>query len=401
MKVLLVHRYFWPDSPPYASILRTVAEHLAKEGHDVDVLTAQPSYGGTASHDRAPSREQLGGVSILRAPLLSESKAQPVRRGINLALFAGQVFLRIVRNRNYDVVMAATTPPVFVALATNLAARITGARSIYHMQDIYPEVLSANNGEPLSAPLRLLRKLDAFTTRSADRVVVLSTDMRDSLADRGHSVEHVRIINNFMPDKDHTAWAGAVPAVASIEAASSFRVIFAGNLGNFQGLDQVVEAFHILHRRNADVHLLLLGDGAAETELRKQAAALIDDTVFFAGRVPQEVAEAEVASSDLALVTLNPGVIRTAFPSKTMTYLSSGTPVLAAVESESELARTLTSEGIGLACDLTANSIANAIEQAASATSVDSSVVKAFAESYASAEARLPQWASLIGELDV
>lgn len=396
MKILLVHRYFWPDTPPYASILRTVGEHLAESGHSVEVLTAQPSYGGPDLHPKARTSETVNGVRIMRAPLLRESKSKPVGRLVNLVLFAAQVFLKVARG-DYDAVMAATTPPVLVALAARSAAKLKGAKFVYHMQDIYPEVLAANSGTGLSKPLRFLRKVDGMNTRAADKVVVLSSDMRDSLSKRGHPVDHVSVINNFVPDGTHTTALNAPPARPDYD---SFQVVFAGNLGNFQGLDAVVSAFHILRGKDVQAHLLLLGDGAAEQSLRDQTGDLLDKTVFFEGRVSQSEAEQVVGESDLALVTLNPGVIATAFPSKTMTYLSAGTRVLAAVEANSELATTLSENNVGSSCELTPESIAEAIIQVWQSPAVTTETVRQFARTYASTEARLPQWSNLFGELD-
>ena len=44
IKVLLIHRFFYPDSPPYATILDDMRKFLNGEGYIVDVLSAQPSY---------------------------------------------------------------------------------------------------------------------------------------------------------------------------------------------------------------------------------------------------------------------------------------------------------------------------------------------------------------------
>jgi hypothetical protein len=51
--------------------------------------------------------------------------------------------------------------------------------------------------------------------------------------------------------------------------------------------------------------------------------------------------------ADLGLVSLMPGVIAYAYPSKTASYLSEGLPVLAAVEPDSALARELVAWGVG------------------------------------------------------
>ena len=52
--------------------------------------------------------------------------------------------------------------------------------------------------------------------------------------------------------------------------------------------------------------------------------------------------------ADLGVVSLAPGVIRAAYPSKTLSYLRQGTPILALVEGDSDLAATVRDERIGL-----------------------------------------------------
>lgn len=376
-------------------MLRTIAEHLASEGHQVDVLTAQPSYGGTALHNRAQRTEKLNGVSVTRLSLLNESKEQPLRRVANLLLFSGQVSAHILRN-SYDFVMAATTPPVLVAYCARLATQSKRGKFVYHMQDIYPEVLSANAGRPPSLPSKLVKRIDKATTKNADRVVVLSRDMRSALENRGHSVEHVRLINNFMPDSSHSP---SLPTEDPLRAKqNSFQVIFAGNLGKFQGLHALIDAFKILKENAVEAHLVLLGDGAALGDLRRQAGDLEDDTIFFRGRTSQANAEAAIRASDLAMVTLNPGVIDTAFPSKTMTYLASGTEVLATVKKSSELGELLIENGVGATSDLTAESIANGIRDALDRPRVPSKAIEELALGYGSSKSRLPQWSSLFAD---
>jgi hypothetical protein len=58
-------------------------------------------------------------------------------------------------------------------------------------------------------------------------------------------------------------------------------------------------------------------------------------------------ARALAETADLGLVSLTPGVIAYAYPSKTATYLAASLPVLLAVDAGSELARTVAEAGVG------------------------------------------------------
>ena len=65
-------------------------------------------------------------------------------------------------------------------------------------------------------------------------------------------------------------------------------------------------------------------------------------------RPPEEVATFVRDHADLGVVSLTPGVIAAAYPSKTMTYLRHGCPILALVEPDSELATMVEEARIGI-----------------------------------------------------
>lgn len=339
-RVVLIHRYYEPDTPPYAEMLSNIARALANDGFEVEVLTAQPSYGDSSLHDRAPSLETKEGVRIVRLPLLNERKDQTARRVFNLGLFSAQVFLRVVRGARPDVVMAATTPPIAVAAIAGLAATCRRASFVYHNQDIYPEVLGPQAHGLKARVLKVLRRLDARTGRRAARVVVLSSDMADAWAERGVSEASIATINNFDTVEPHGNSAAAIP-----HSPNGRRIVFAGNVGKFQDVPNLVEAVEEVALPG--VELVIVGDGAD----LERAQSVAGPATTFCGRVSASDAASWVASSQLAVVTLAPGLIRYVYPSKTFGYLAAGVPILARVELNSELARSLTDSRAGIAVD--------------------------------------------------
>ena len=64
MKITIVYRYFWPDTPPYATMLRDMSEWFVDAGHDVEVITAQPGYKPKADIPAQPRQETINGVKI-------------------------------------------------------------------------------------------------------------------------------------------------------------------------------------------------------------------------------------------------------------------------------------------------------------------------------------------------
>jgi glycosyltransferase involved in cell wall biosynthesis len=348
MRIVLIHRYFWPDTPPYAHILREIALHLGEAGHEITVLTCQPSY-DTSVVGRAPSRERLASnVEVIRWSVLPDRRFSALK-ALNLVWFCLRLMVERRRLGRVDVVMAATTPPIAVAKVAAMLARRSKARFVYHKQDIYPEVVTAPGILSQGRWANLLRRLDSRTDRLADRVVVLSEDMADTVAARGANPDRVVVINNFDPWLLDSSPDEPDPAPAATEAP--LTVVFAGNLGRFQNLETVFDAVALL-RDEPGIEFHFFGSGALASQLADRVETEGLHHVRLHGyQPPAEVAQFLRTKADLGIVSLIPGVIRAAFPSKTMSYLRQGCPVLALVEAESALARMIVTSGAGIQVD--------------------------------------------------
>lgn len=343
MKILLTHRYFWPDTSPYGLILRIIGDELARDGHDIRIFTSKPSYGKDLPE--APKRQQLGGLKVRRIWVFPERPQSPLIRLANVVIYCVALFFYVLFSRA-DVVTAGTFPPVVAAWSASLAARLTGARFIYHMQDIHPEVSYYSGGRiGRGWPAKVLRWLDNQTLRRADMVVTLSTDMARTLQERRVGQLAIHILNN--PPLDPIAADGgevAVPAQLR-KPEGRRRVIFAGNLGRFQNLPLLAEGVATCFERHPDLELMFLGDGTARAALEQKWGG--HSQVRFAPFLPYPQARGLIAEADIGLVSLSADIYRVAYPSKIATYQALGLKILALVEPESQMARDLEASGRG------------------------------------------------------
>jgi glycosyltransferase involved in cell wall biosynthesis len=342
LRILAIHRYYWPDSPPYASMLRRIVASWCEQGHQVDILSSQPSYKASADNHPRPRCETVDSATVNRLTLPSESGRPFVRLLNALRLSAAIIYTAVVKQR-YDVIMVSTSPPVVAGFVVAFAAKLTKARFVYHCMDIHPEIgrISGEFGHPFV--FNTLLKLDSWSCRQADPVVVLSKDMELALRERaGGENLRIQVINNFsLPDDEHNE-SGDVDWEYS---GNKFILLFAGNVGRFQGLETLVEAMgQIKHR--ADIEAVIMGDGAAKKDLQSEAER-IGARVRFVGLQPVQVAKQAMKQADVGFVSLVPGLYKFAYPSKTMTYLEQGCPLLAAVEAESQLARDVVENNLG------------------------------------------------------
>ena len=101
-------------------------------------------------------------------------------------------------------------------------------------------------------------------------MVVLSTDMRDVLIERAPDLaDSIVVINNFeIPSFD--------PSSSTVDLlpgrSARLRIVFAGNIGRYQGLETITSALLVDDPRLDDLELVFMGEGSAKSELMRLVA---------------------------------------------------------------------------------------------------------------------------------
>jgi glycosyltransferase involved in cell wall biosynthesis len=207
---------------------------------------------------------------------------------------------------------------------------------VFYLQDLYPEVALAM-GRLRPGPLTaLLYAATQFGLRQADRVVVLGEDMRRRVLARGIAPGKIAIVPNWADADAIRPTEGDSPLRQEWGLGDQFAVMYSGNLGLSQNLEQVLEAAREL--REEPVVFLFVGEGAAKATLAQQAASWGLDSVRFLPYQPKDRLGQSLTAADLHLVPLQRGLAGYIVPSKLYGILAAGVPYVAAVEAESEVA---------------------------------------------------------------
>jgi colanic acid biosynthesis glycosyl transferase WcaI len=106
----------------------------------------------------------------------------------------------------------------------------------------------------------------------------------------------------------------------------------------------------------------MIGDGAELARLKRIASDAGMRHVEFTGALPRDEAQRRIAAADVGIVPALPGLYDVAFPSKIMSYLVAGLPVLVLADADSSIARFLNKHGFGTTASPTnVNDAADAI----------------------------------------
>lgn len=336
MHIALVTRMDPAEGGPSLHILRDLVAHWVRVGHSVTVLCRQGEAGAAAS--------AFGGASVCPVLFPMEGKASFIRRYLANLRFALRCARPLRALRGVDAVFLHSTDTA--GLFVLLARRCARAPILLNVQDIFPEnaafagMLGAG-----SVPFRLLRAMQRYAYRRADLVQVLSEDMAQTLIASGARADRVHVVPlwTYADDLSPVPWEeNPVVRREGLRRDVTYAV-YAGNLGAVQNVGLVLDAADLC-REDKTLRFLIVGDGAKREALVARAAALALTNLDFLPAVPSGEALA-LYSVGVNLITLHPGVIRTAFPSKTVPCLAAGGPMVLCVDEDSRYARALS------ACD--------------------------------------------------
>ncbi len=285
--VHILTQYIWPDAAPTGLYAEHLASRLEQAGVDVCLVGGQGAY---RHLQRAQPIEQIlhvehyqgrrGRISETFAEYASVTRA--FRRYIARSVRAG------------DTVIVTSAPPNTVTLGPAITRR--GARSIYWLQDYYPELVRGLHEYP--APLRRLF-CRYWNSRLAqwDRVVKIGANL-------GGPAENAVVIRNW-------------PTIRFEETGSCEprTALYLGNLGYGHELGAFVGACEKLRDEGYTISIRADGPGVAQLPgwLKAQAPC----------RSVEESRQV-LLRHEKHLIAAHPEIRRAIFPSKIWNSLAAG-----------------------------------------------------------------------------
>lgn len=275
MRILIANDQHWPMKSGVATAARTQALGLAARGHEVLVLApSQSSWGG---------KDQDENYEIIRI------RAVKFRDNLRVSLLLDREVHRILRDFNPDIVHVHTQ--LTVGLAVLRAATHIGV-PVVATNHVMPDNIIRNVKllSPLSRPLSYIwSEYGVMLYRGARRIVMPTQSAVDMFNTERTEAPILALSNGinlerFKPTKPKKAIyeTFGIPINKPI-------ISYLGRHDNEKHIHVVINAFAQLLEQDYDVHLLLVGTGNAEDELKRLVNDLmIADKVTFTGLVSDE-----------------------------------------------------------------------------------------------------------------
>jgi glycosyltransferase involved in cell wall biosynthesis len=323
-------------------------------GHEVEVLTGYPNhpYGKIypGYHLRLLQREKMDGVSVVRVLLYPSRDRSSIRRFLNYTSFGvSAATIGFCAAKKADVAYVYHPPPTscLPAIVMKLLRRIP---FVYDIQDLWPDSLPLSGMFNNRFGLWAAGKCCKFLYYMARKIVVESPGFKEELCKRGVPADKIEVIYNWCDDTNICSVEKNTALADELGLKNRFNVMFAGNMGNVQILDTVIDAAGIVQPKHPDVQFVFVGDGSETDSLKQKTKDMGLKNVLFLGRQPMSKMGSVLSLADVLLVQLkdNP-LFRITIPSKIQAYLSAGKPILVAVEGDA--ADLVLKANAGLKCE--------------------------------------------------
>jgi glycosyltransferase involved in cell wall biosynthesis len=313
----------------------------------------------------ARRRDEYGGMPVYRVPLFLRRRGRGWQLALNylsFVVFGSLLGPWFLRKEPFDVIFVFEPSPFTVGIPAALIRRLKKAPVIFWVQDLWPESLESAGAVSSPAVLNTLGRLVRWIYHRCDHVLVQSRGFIEPAIAAGAHRDRISYFPNWAEDFYQPVQLEK-DAAERLEMPDGFCLMFAGNLGEAQSLQTILDAAVLLRHRK-EIHWVMIGEGRRrswlETQVRDQG---LQDRFHFLGRRPAEQMPRYFSLANVLLVTLKDDpVFSLTIPSKVQSYLACGRPIIAALNGEG--AKIVSDSGAGISVPAgNARDLADAAEQ--------------------------------------
>lgn len=352
-KILFINSYYPPEVFSSFHLGEDIRRTFIDNGYCIDIITPVPTRGidikvrnkyKKIKHEK----EYNGKIKIYRFAMFGEPKSN-ILRAIRYFLCNNVHFWKGLFIENVDLIYTSSTPPTN-GIVASLLKKIKKVPFVYNLQDIFPDSL-CNTGitKKDSFVFKMGRKIEDFTYKNADKIIVISQDFKKNIMAKGVPEEKIEVVYNWVDEN------AVIPIEKENnilfekfgESRDKFNVVYAGSLGNSQNLEVIIEAALILHEYR-NIKFIVIGNGPCEEKVKALAVSKGLKNISFYDLQAYDLVPNVYSMGNASFITCPKNMGKNAMPSKTWSIMSAGTAVLASFDSDSDMNRILKESNAGL-----------------------------------------------------
>lgn len=333
--ILVISQYFFPEQ----FRINDICEEWISRGYKVSVVTGIPNYPEGKFYNEygffKKNKENYKGINIIRLPIIPRGKNSIMLVLNYLSFVISGFFWKLFTKLKADQVFIFEVSPMTQALPGVWFAKKNKIPCFLYVQDLWPENVEIITGIKNKKIIGMIGKMVDYIYHNCTKIFTTSQSFKKSIKERKVPIEKIE----YWPQYAENFYQPFQETVNSKGTKDEFfNIIFAGNIGNAQGLDILPKTAKILKQKNNNINVKfnIVGDGRYKNTLIENVNEYnVVDMFHFIDKQPAEKIPEFMANNDAAFICLteNP-LFKMTIPAKLQSYMACGIPIIASAEGE-------------------------------------------------------------------
>ena len=332
----------------YCDLLR----EFAKKGHNVYCISATERRNKVQTH-----LEEDG--HILKLKIGNTQKTNIIEKGISTVLIKPQ-FIRAIKKYFKDIkfdLIIYSTPPITFVNAVKYVKKRDGAKTYLLLKDIFPQnavdlgIMKKSGVKGLL--YKYFRNKEKRLYAISDKIGCMSQANADYVLKHNPEIpaekveicpNSIEVINERLSpeQKSETRRKYGIPTDKTV-------FIYGGNLGKPQDIPFIIECLKA-STAFSDRFFVICGTGTEYPKLKNYIDAENPVNVLLINGLPKNEYESFVGCCDIGLIFLDHRFTIPNFPSRLLSYMQRGMPVLACTDPNTDIGKVITDGNFGWWC---------------------------------------------------
>jgi colanic acid biosynthesis glycosyl transferase WcaI len=272
------------------------------------------------------------GVKVYHIPM--RKARRPLRRMVDFVKF--HIFSIIIGSGlgKFDIVLAPS-PPLTIGLVAYIIAILCRGKSIYNVQEIYPD-FAINQGTIKNKQfIGMLKSLEKYIYKRSAAITLIDQKFAEIVYPRSKNNSKFKIIPNFVDTEFYIPQPRINEFSSKYRLNDKFVVAYAGNIGLAQNWEPVIEA--CLQLNSFPILFLIVGDGIKKDWLKNKIKEKKIKNLLLLDYQAKKIMPLINASADIHTILMNSEMDKDGFPSKIYTIMSSARPAIISTGKNSPL----------------------------------------------------------------
>lgn len=339
------------------NIYTDLLQEFVDQGHFIYAISPTERRQGQETHLSQDDTQ----AKVLRLRIGNTQKTNLIEKGIS-TITLEQIFIQAIKKYTsqirFDLVLYST-PPITLCNAVQFVKKRDGAKTYLLLKDIFPQN-SVDLGMLRKSGIkgilyRMFRQKEKKLYRISDYIGCMSPA----------NVEYVRTHNELADDQVIEVNPNCICPAESGWMAEQERMklrqaygiptdktifLYGGNLGRPQDVSYIVECLKACQTMT-NICFVIAGSGTDQHILQEYIDQEHPSHVKLMSQMPKDDYEKMVRCCDVGLIFLDHRFTIPNFPSRLLSYLDAGLPVLATTDSNTDIGDVIREGGFGAWCE--------------------------------------------------